>query len=1258
VNKYLRMAAFILGAALSLAARAEFAPTASSSGGTTYTFALGGDPCAVIAVLDGNYWVDDPDIFTTRYCIRHAAGSNRFDLGYSGSSSKYGWPGLQFSCPYYVCNFGYVDNPRTSLFFNCPANSTLDPIRLSCSCDTGFDDNPSTLKTCAPLKLKNDAQKPQPQPAKMCVSNPIYPLTGAKKEFIRTGMAIGGLKLSLVYDTTSALPANRSKVVTSLVERNSFGALWRSSLHHKLQISLDGKQALLSRGNGEILNFEGPGAGVFTSSAANPHKLAGISGGYRFTDIISGAIETFDTSGKLLSLAAANGTVLTFTYSAENLTKVLASDGRSIRFAYTDGLITRIIGPDASVITAAYDTNKNLVALTWPDTKVFGMLYENAALPWALTGKVDENNSRFATFAYDPEGRAIYGEHAGVENFSVSYATAPTRVVTDTFDGTTIYRTHSWSAPTGTSVTTPNGQSVAVEAQLVVGMPALASQSQSAGSGCAASTSSVTYDGDGNVLSKDDFQGARTCYAYDANGRETVRVEGLETTAVCLAVLPGGAILPAGARKVITTWHPDWGMPSEVVSPLRKISTIYHGQSDPFNGNAVANCTAAAPRADSKPLPLVCKQVEQATMNSAGADQGDPLLGSVQLLLHGEGSNGGTSIVDSSPNNLSPASQTGMSITTADKKLGSAALSAASGGSLKYTGNAGLLFTGDFTAEGDFKVPVNNQNIQFFNFSTSEAPGRIVAYTSGTGTLRYNRYGSNEITINSSTTLIPVGTWFHLAVVRSGSTISYYVNGTNVGTTSDAGTFGNGTGGFGIATSAPNGLLFDEVRVTKGVTRYTANFTPPTQEFLGSSPAVASSITSYTYDYAGRVLNSVDANLRTTTYAYFTDSAFPGAADPYADSVALLLHGNGTNNATAIVDDGPLHKTVSVVGNAKISTAQSMLGGAAMAFDGAGDYITIPYSSDFSFGAGDFTIETFLYKNGNNANYSRIWNPDGDIYDGVSMTIDPSGTFGVYLSTTGNSWPYSLAVANLANGQWYHLALVRSGGSVFAFVNGVKYTVTTSLGASALYSYTASGRVIGGQSGVDRALNGYIDEFRITTGVARYTGNFTPPTQEFASTTPAIASTGHMVGDLQSVTNAAGHTTQFNLYDPAGRVCQMTDPKGVVTDITYTSRGWVSAVVVTPPGGSARTTAYTYDFVGQLTGVASPDGTSVSYTYDAAHRLTGATDARGNSVTYTLDSVGNRTSEAIKDPSGTLQRSIGRSFDALNRLQQVTGAAR
>jgi YD repeat-containing protein len=149
-----------------------------------------------------------------------------------------------------------------------------------------------------------------------------------------------------------------------------------------------------------------------------------------------------------------------------------------------------------------------------------------------------------------------------------------------------------------------------------------------------------------------------------------------------------------------------------------------------------------------------------------------------------------------------------------------------------------------------------------------------------------------------------------------------------------------------------------------------------------------------------------------------------------------------------------------------------------------------------------------------------------------------------------------------------------------------------------------------------------------------------------------------MLGDLVSVTNAAGHVTQYLKYDKAGRLLSSKDPNGLITDITYTPRGWVKAVTVTPPvgNGTAQITTYSYDNVGQLTQVQLPNATTMIYTYDTAHRLIGIKDNALNTVSYTLDNLGNRIGEQIKDPGGSLARNVTRVYDALNRLQSVTGA--
>ena len=145
-------------------------------------------------------------------------------------------------------------------------------------------------------------------------------------------------------------------------------------------------------------------------------------------------------------------------------------------------------------------------------------------------------------------------------------------------------------------------------------------------------------------------------------------------------------------------------------------------------------------------------------------------------------------------------------------------------------------------------------------------------------------------------------------------------------------------------------------------------------------------------------------------------------------------------------------------------------------------------------------------------------------------------------------------------------------------------------------------------------------------------------------------------GNLSTVANAFGQTTTMSNYDGNGRVGLITAPNGATQALTYTPRGWVASSVVTA-GSVVQTTTYTYDNAGQLSQVTQPDNATINYTYDSAHRLTNIKDKLGNSVNYTLDLMGNRIAESINDPNGALTKQVNRVFDALSRLQQVTGAA-
>ncbi|SDM87525.1 YD repeat-containing protein [Polaromonas sp. JS666] len=964
----------------------------------------------------------------------------------------------------------------------CPINSTLSGS--TCTCNAGYIEN-SAKNGCSPGGVGGTTvdilRATKASSCPWCEANPIYPLIGAKVEPVVTGMSVGGQPLVFTYDSAKQAAAIAAgKTAKTFGNMPALGGLWESSLHRNLVMGTGAFGATLFRGNGHTVSFRYSGTGYIADADVNG-TFAAVSGGYRYVDAKSRTIETYNMAGQLISWADTAGNTLGFSYSsaagagapeAGYLQKITDNNGRFLSFAYTlpaggvaatDGKISSVSDSSGRTIAVGFDTSGNLKQLTWPDTKVRQFVYENASLPWALTGVIDERNIRYSTFAYDAAGRALSTEHAGgVDKHSVSYTAPPQVTMTQTYDSVTqiTTRTHEWQAPSGVQLTRPNGETTSANNSNVLGYPLPTGFSQPAGSGSGASNNASTFDASGNLTSTDDFSGQRSCYAYDASNRETVRVEGLATTVSCPGVLPGASILPAGSRKTETSWHADWRLPVKVSQPLLITSTVYHGQPDPFNSNIVANCTTAAILPNAKALPVVCKQVAQVTTDADGAQ--------------------------------------------------------------------GLAAT--------------------------------------------------------------------------------------------------------IDTNVP------------------------------------SRTSSFTYDAMGRVLTSTDPLNRVTTRTYYpTASNFSDSeanADPYFSSVSVLLRGEGANNSTAIVDSASAPKTIAVVGAAKISTAQKKSGGSSMTFGGSGDYLTVPASpgNNFNFGTGDFTVEAWFYLASEGSSYRSIFvMPWGS----TNMSIRfGDGGFGGRLQFASEATAFAPLYSSEHTqaslvGAWHHVAFTRTGGLARAFLDGNLLTLrNNNFSGSPVTSWADASNITSvAQAHVSYAggqtWHGYIDDVRVTKGVARYTASFTPPTAP-GSDPNAI---GHLAGDLQSITNASGHVTQFTLYDRAGRVRQMTDPNGVVTNITYTPRGWVSSVAAIPPGGTARTTTYTYDNAGQLTGASLPDGTTLGYSYDAAHRLTSVTDAKGNSVTYTLDNMGNKVGEQVKDASNTLQRNITRVYDALNRVQQVTGAS-
>lgn len=140
----------------------------------------------------------------------------------------------------------------------------------------------------------------------------------------------------------------------------------------------------------------------------------------------------------------------------------------------------------------------------------------------------------------------------------------------------------------------------------------------------------------------------------------------------------------------------------------------------------------------------------------------------------------------------------------------------------------------------------------------------------------------------------------------------------------------------------------------------------------------------------------------------------------------------------------------------------------------------------------------------------------------------------------------------------------------------------------------------------------------------------------------------HQAGDLYQVTDARGHVTTYASYDGAGRVTRLTDANGVNTDLTYTARGWLASRTV-----DGATTTLGYTPYGAVASVTDPDNVTTTFTYDAAHRLTDITDAQGNSIHYTLDAAGNKISEQTRTATGTVVRSLSRSYNALGQVTAI-----
>jgi hypothetical protein len=378
------------------------------------------------------------------------------------------------------------------------------------------------------------------------------------------------------------------------------------------------------------------------------------------------------------------------------------------------------------------------------------------------------------------------------------------------------------------------------------------------------------------------------------------------------------------------------------------------------------------------------------------------------------------------------------------------------GGSMYFDGSGDYLnvssvdtafgSTADFTIDfWIYPTVINSATKAIFDPRTSDDSAHPLVWISTANKIYY--FTTNAARITGTTTLT-ANQWYHVALVRNSGTTTLYLNGTVQGTPwADTTNYVTATT-FRIAQRY-TGTAFNyagyihNLRVVKGTAIYTSAFTPPT------APTTA------------------------------------------VGGTTLLL--NGTNGG---IIDYTGKNNLETVGDAKIRNNIVKYGNGAMYFDGTGDYAYTRYSPDLDFGTGNFTVEFWMNPSNTNAAYRGIvGKPDLSVSRKGWALFQNAGTIRYFTNGSGESITTSSC---LTAGSWTHIALVKNGSTTTIYANGTSVGTATNVG----YTEALKGVAIGemnstvGWNGTF-SYTGYIDDLRITKGVARYTANFTPRTSAF-----------------------------------------------------------------------------------------------------------------------------------------------------------------
>lgn len=390
-------------------------------------------------------------------------------------------------------------------------------------------------------------------PGSPCCGDPIAIATGNLFEQVTDYTTAGqnNMVFARYYNSLGS-----GSVFASTLGRN-----WRSTYDRYLHIT-SSSAVYAERPDGQIVDF-GLTGGTWTTDSDIDLKLAKSGATWILTDH-SDTIETYTDLGNGQAILSAiqyrDGYTQNLQYNTNNqLVAVADSYGRSLQLTYQAGLLASVTAPDGLVISYGYTESSGLYLLasvTYSAAKAVtqNYLYENTTQPFTLTGIIDEDGNRFATWTYDSLGRATSSQHAGgVDLTAVAYNDSNgSRTVTNALGEQEIYK-----------FTT------------LQGAPKVSEIDRLASAGVAAATRKFSYDVNGYLASSTDYDGNVTTYTHDARGDETSRTE------------PAGTAL---ARTTTTTWLPTLHLPTSITEPGRVTNLTYDA-----NGNLLGRTVTAGP---------------------------------------------------------------------------------------------------------------------------------------------------------------------------------------------------------------------------------------------------------------------------------------------------------------------------------------------------------------------------------------------------------------------------------------------------------------------------------------------------------------------------------------------------------------------------------------------------------------------------------------------------------------------------------------